>query len=421
MASINLIESFQDFKEAENIDRPTLMKVLEDVFKTLLRKKYGSDDNFDVIVNDQTGDLEIFRRREIVEDGEVEDPLAQVSLSEAVQIDADYDVGEELYEEVNVLDFGRRAILAAKQTLASRIGDLKKNLLLEKYADRVGDIVTGEVYQIWRKELMILDDEGNELLLPKTEQIPGDYFKKGEILRAVIKKVEVRNNTPYIILSRTHPSFLERLMEIEVPEIMDGLITIKKIVREPGERAKVAVESYDDRIDPVGACVGMKGSRIHGIVRELHNENIDVINYTNNIHLLVQRSLTPAQINRINLDSERMHADVYMEPDQVSLAIGRKGVNIKLAQQLTGYSIDVYRDVKEGADYDIDLDEFSDEIEGWIIDALKNVGCDTALSVLELSEDELARRADLEVETAREIRTILEAEFLDDEEDGGNS
>jgi N utilization substance protein A len=417
MASINLIESFQDFKEAENIDRPTLMKVLEDVFKTLLRKKYGSDDNFDVIVNDQTGDLEIFRRRIIVEDGFSEDDLAEVELSEALQHDPDYEVGEELYEEVNVFDFGRRAILAAKQTLAARISDLKKNSLLQKYADRVGEIITGEVYQIWRKELMLLDDDNNELLLPKSEQIPGDFFKKGEPVRAVVKKVEMRNNTPVIILSRTHPSFLEKLLEIEVPEIMDGLITIKKIVREPGERAKVAVESYDDRIDPVGACVGMKGSRIHGIVRELHNENIDIINYTTNTQLLIQRSLTPAKVNRIDVNAEKNHVDVYMDTDQVSLAIGKKGVNIKLAQQLTGYSIDVFRDIKESADYDIDLEEFSDEIEEWIITEFKKVGCDTALSVLDLSVEELIRRTDLEEETVRDVRRILEAEFEDDGSD----
>lgn len=415
MASINLIESFQDFKEAENIDRPTLMKVLEDVFKTLIRKKYGSDENFDVIVNDQTGDLEIFRRREIVEDGMVEDDLTQVQYSEAIKIEPDYAVGEELYEEVDVLDFGRRAILAAKQTLAARISDLKKNSLLQKYAERIGDIITGEVYQIWRKELMCLDDDNNELLLPKSEQIPGDFFKKGETIRAVVKKVEMRNNTPVIILSRTHPSFLEKLMEIEVPEILDGLITIKKIVREPGERAKVAVESYDDRIDPVGACVGMKGSRIHGIVRELRNENIDIINFTNNIQLFIQRSLTPAKVNRMDINSEEMHVDVYMDPDQVSLAIGRKGANIKLAQQITGYSIDVYRDVKESVEYDIDLDEFSDEIEPWVIEEIKKIGCDTALSVLELSVEELSRRADLEEETARTVRRILEEEFEEDE------
>jgi N utilization substance protein A len=411
MASINLIDSFQEFKDAENIDRPTLMKVIEDVFKTLLRKKFTSDDNFDVIVNDQTGDLEIFRRREIVEDELIEDENLQIPYSEAIKIEPDYNVGEEVYEEMDVMDFGRRAILAAKQTLAARIGDLKKNQLLKKYAERVGEIISGEVYQIWKKEILLLDDEGNELILPKSEQIPTDFFKKGEAVRAVVKKVEMRNNTPIIILSRTHPSFLEKLLEIEVPEIMDGLIVVKKIVREPGERAKVAVESYDDRIDPVGACVGMKGSRIHGIVRELRNENIDIINYTNNTQLLIQRSLTPARINRMDVNSTTNHADVYLEPDQVSLAIGKKGVNIKLAQELTGYSIDVYRDVKQDLEYDIDLDEFSDEIEGWVIDEFKRVGCDTALSVLELSIEELVRRTDLEEETVRDVRRILEAEF----------
>ncbi len=415
MPSINLIDSFQEFKEAENIDRPTLMKVLEDVFKTLLRKKYGSDDNFDVIVNDQTGDLEIFRRREIVEDELVEDENAQIPYTEAIKIEADYNVGEEVYEEVDVVEFGRRAILAAKQTLAARIGDLKKNNLLKKYADRVGDIISGEVYQIWKKEMLLLDDEGNELIMPKSEQIPTDFFKKGETVRSVVKKVEMRNNSPVIILSRTHSSFLEKLLEIEVPEIMDGLIVIKKIVREPGERAKVAVESYDDRIDPVGACVGMKGSRIHGIVRELKNENIDIINYTNNVQLLLQRALTPARINKMNLDGEKMSADVYLDPDQVSLAIGKKGVNIKLAQELTGYSIDVFRDVKEEVEYDIDLDEFTDEIEPWVIDELKRIGCDTALSVLDLSAEELVRRTDLEEETVRELRNILEAEFKEGE------
>ena len=416
MASINLIDSFQEFKDAENVDRPTLMKVIEDVFKTLLRKKYGSDENFDVIVNDQTGDLEIFRRREIVEDEMIEDENTQIPFSEAIKIDEDYDIGEEVDEEVNVIDFGRRAILAAKQTLAARIGDLKKKNLMDKYADRVGEIIPGEVYQIWKKEILLLDDEGNELILPKTEQIPTDFFKKGETVRAVVKKVEMRNNTPIIVLSRTHPSFLEKLLEIEVPEIMDGLIVVKKIVREPGERAKVAVESYDDRIDPVGACVGMKGSRIHGIVRELRNENIDIINFTNNTQLLIQRSLTPSKINRMELNNEENHADVYLEPDQVSLAIGRKGVNIKLAQELTGYSIDVYRDVQdEGNDYDIDLVEFSDEIEEWVIEELKKIGCDTALSVLELSVEELVRRTDLEEETVKDVQRILQAEFQDEE------
>ncbi len=414
MASINLIDSFQEFKEAENIDRPTLMKVIEDVFKTLLRKKYGTDENFDVIVNDQTGDLEIFRRREIVEDGMSEDDNLQIEYSEAILIEPDYSVGEEVYEEMNVTDFGRRAILAAKQTLAARIGDLKKNNLLKKYADRIGEITSAEVYQIWKKEILLLDDEGNEVILPKSEQIPTDFFKKGEAVRAVVKKVEMRNNAPVIILSRTHPSFLEKLLEIEVPEIMDGLIVIKKIVREPGERAKVAVESYDDRIDPVGACVGMKGSRIHGIVRELRNENIDIINYTANIQLLIQRSLTPARISRMEIDSEGLHADVYLEPDQVSLAIGKKGVNIKLAQELTGYSIDVYRDSQEETgEYDIDLDEFSDEIDAWVIEEFKKIGCDTALSVLGLSVEELVRRTDLEEETVRDVQKILQSEFQD--------
>jgi N utilization substance protein A len=415
MPSINLIDSFQEFKDAENIDRPTLMKVLEDVFKTLLRKKYVTDENFDVIVNDQTGDLEIFRRRVIVEDDMVEDENLQIPYSDAIKIEPDYSVGEEVYEEVDVRNFGRRAILAAKQTLAARIGDLKKNNLLKKYADRIGDIISGEVYQIWKKEILLLDDEGNELIMPKSEQIPTDFFKKGESVRAVVKKVEMRNNSPIIILSRTHPSFLEKLLEIEVPEIMDGLIVVKKIVREPGERAKVAVESYDDRIDPVGACVGMKGSRIHGIVRELRNENIDIINYTNNIQLLLQRSLTPARINKMELNNEDHSADVYLDPDQVSLAIGKKGVNIKLAQELTGYSIDVYRDVKEEVEYDIDLDEFADEIEPWVIDEFKRIGCDTALSVLELSAEELVRRTDLEEETVRDVRKILEAEFNNEE------
>ncbi|MBA3828301.1 MAG: transcription termination/antitermination protein NusA [Taibaiella sp.] len=414
MASINLIDSFQEFKDAENIDRPTLMKVIEDVFKTLLRKKYITDENFDVIVNDQTGDLEIFRRREIVEDDMVEDENVHIPYSAALKIDPDYNVGEEVYEEVDVRDFGRRAILAAKQTLAARIGDLKKNNLVKKYADRVGDIIGGEVYQIWKKEILLLDDEGNELILPKSEQIPTDFFKKGENIRAVVKKVEMRNNSPVIILSRTHSSFLEKLLEIEVPEIMDGLIVIKKIVREPGERAKVAVESYDDRIDPVGACVGMKGSRIHGIVRELRNENIDIINYTNNQQLIIQRSLTPAKINRMELNTTDNHVDVYLEPDQVSLAIGKKGVNIKLAQELTGFTIDVYRDVKEDLEYDIDMDEFSDEIEGWVIDEFKRVGCDTALSIMSLSIEELVRRTDLEEETVRDVRRILEAEFQND-------
>ena len=412
MASINLIEAFQEFKDAENIDRPTMMKVVEDVFKTLLRKKYGSDDNFDVIVNAEKGDLEIIRRRMIVEDGEVLDPLAEVAYSDAVKIEPDFEVGEELYEELDMVDFGRRAILAAKQTLASRINDLKKNVLIKKYGDRVGDIISAEVYQVWKKEVLLLDEEGNELILPKSEQIPQDFFKKGENIRAVVARVDLKNNNPVIILSRTSPLFLAKLLEIEVPEIFDGLITIKKIVRDPGERAKVAVESYDDRIDPVGACVGMKGSRIHGIVRELKNENIDVINYTNNIQLLIQRSLTPAKISYMELDNENKHANVYLKADQVSLAIGRRGVNIKLACELTGYELDVYREDEEIIDeFDIDLDEFSDEIEPWVIDAFKRIGCDTGRSILKLTTEELERRTDLEKETIEEVRRILQEEF----------
>mgnify|MGYP001555063835 FL=1 len=412
MASINLIESFQEFKDAENIDRPTLMKVLEDVFKTLLRKKYGSDENFDVIVNTEKGDLEIIRRRTIVDDGQVQNPVAEVAYSDAVKIEPDFEVGEELFEEVDILDFGRRAILAAKQTLASRISDLKKSSLVKKYADRVGEIVSAEVYQVWKKEVLLLDEDGNELILPKSEQIPSDYFKKGETVRAVVKKVELKNNSPVIILSRTHSSFLAKLLEIEVPEIFDGLIVIRKIVREPGERAKVAVESYDDRIDPVGACVGMKGSRIHGIVRELKNENIDVINWTNNTQLLIQRALTPAKVSSMEIDTERKHANVFLKPDQVSLAIGRRGVNIKLACELTGHDIDVYRDDEgQTEEFDIDLDEFTDEIEPWVIDELKRIGCDTARSVLDLTTEELERRTDLEKETIDEVRRVLKEEF----------
>lgn len=411
MASINLIEAFQEFKDAENIDRPTLMRVVEDVFKTLLRKKYGSDETFDVIVNAEKGDLEIFRRRTVVDDGDVYNTLEEIEVTEAKKISPDYEVGEEVYEEVNLEHFGRRAILAAKQTLASRISDLKKNVLAKKYQDRTGEIISAEVYQVWKKEILLLDEEGNELILPKSEQIPQDYFKKGENIRAVVKKVDMRNNTPVIILSRTSPDFLAKLLEIEVPEIFDGLIVIRKIVREPGERAKVAVESYDDRIDPVGACVGMKGSRIHGIVRELKNENIDVINWTNNTQLLIQRSLTPAKITSMELNNEEKHANVYLRPDQVSLAIGRRGVNIKLACELTGFEIDVYRDNEGEEEFDIDLEEFSDEIESWVIDELKRVGCDTARSVLDLTAEELERRTDLEKETIEEVRKVLQAEF----------
>ena len=413
MARINLIDSFQEFKDAENIDRPTLMKVMEDVFKTLIRKKYGSDEQFDVIVNDQKGDLEIFRRRTIVDDGDIYNTLTEIEYSDAIKIEPDYQVGEELYEEVDIQkEFGRRAILAGKQTLASRINDLKKNLLIKKYEDRVGDIVSGEVYQVWKKEVLLLDEDGNEMILPKSEQIPSDYFKKGETIRGVVKKVELKNNQAVIIVSRTSPVFLEKLLEIEVPEIFDGLIVVRKIVRDPGERAKIAVESFDDRIDPVGACVGMKGSRIHGIVRELKNENIDVINWTSNTQLLIQRSLTPAKISSIDLNDESKHATVYLKPDQISLAIGRRGVNIKLACELTGYEIDVFRESEGDEDaYDIDLDEFADEIEPWIIDELKRVGCDTAHSVLDLTSDELERRTDLEKETIADVRRILKEEF----------
>ena len=418
MASINLIDSFAEFKEAEHIDRPTLIKVIEDVFKTLLRKKYYSDENFDVIVNDQTGDLEIFQRREVVRDEDIMNDDTQIELSEAKKMDHSYEVGDEVYEELTMESFGRRAILAAKQTLASRISDLKKNILLEKYKEREGEIISGEVYQVWKKEIMLIDDEGNELILPKSEQIPTDYFKKGESVRAVVKKVELRNNSAIIILSRTHPTFLAKLLEIEVPEIMDGLISIKKIVREPGERAKVAVESYDDRIDPVGACVGMKGSRIHGIVRELRNENIDIINYTQNIQLLIQRSLTPAKITSMNIDDTAKYAEVFMKADQVSLAIGKRGVNIKLAQELTEYNIDVFRDDLEEGEFDINLDEFGDEIDAWVIDEFKKVGCDTARSILNLTDEELIRRTDLEEETIRDVKDILKREF-DEEESAG--
>ncbi len=412
MASINLIEAFQEFKDAENIDRPTLMKVVEDVFKTMLRKRYGSDENFDVIVNAEKGDLEIFRRREIRPDDDVDNPNEEVSVTYAKAISTDYEEGEELYEEVNMIDFGRRAILAAKQTLAGRISDLKKNVLAKKYNDRVGELISAEIYQVWKKEVLLLDEDGNELLLPKSEQIPTDYFKKGENVRAVIKKIDMKNNNPVIILSRTHTSFLAKLLEIEVPEIFDGLIVIKKIVRDPGERAKVMVESYDDRIDPVGAVVGMKGSRIHGVVRELKNENIDVINYTTNMQLLIQRSLTPAKISSMDIDLENKKATVFLAPDQVSLAIGRRGVNIKLACELTELNIDVFRDDQDQVEeYDIDLEEFADEIEDWVIDALKGIGCDTALSVLKLTPEELERRADLEKETVADVRRILQEEF----------
>jgi len=410
MNSIELVESFSEFKEMKNIDRPTIMKVLEDVFKTLLRKKYGDDENFDIIVNTEKGDLEIWRHREIIPDGIVDDELAQVTLSEAQETDPDLEVGDELFEEFTLESFGRRSILAARQTLVSRILDLEKDEVFKKYKDRAGEIVSAEVYQVWKKEILLLDDDGNELLLPKTEQIKTDFYKKGDTIRSVVKDVEMRNGVPKVILSRTAPEFLAKLLELEVPEIFDGLIIIKKIVREPGERAKVAVESYDDRIDPVGACVGMKGSRIHGIVRELRNENIDIINYTNNISLLIQRSLSPAKISSIEIHEDKKRASVYLKPDQVSLAIGKGGLNIKLAGRLTGYELDVFRDVEEIED-DVDLEEFVDEIDGWIIDILKGIGCDTAKSVLEIEREDLIRRTDLEEETIDEVIKILKAEF----------
>src|SRR5471030_392589 len=410
MSNINLIDSFQEFKDFKNIDRPTMMSVLEDVFRSMIRKKYGTDENCDVIVNTDNGDLEIWRTRKVMEDGFSEDDDLEIELAEAKKMDADLEVGDDYIEQITLESFGRRAILAARQTLVSKILELEKDEIFKKYKDRVGEIVTGEVYQVWKKETLVLDDDGNELLLPKTEQIPADYFKKGDSVKAIVHKVDMLNSNPKIIISRTAPEFLQRLFELEVPEIFDGLITIKKIVREPGERAKVAVESYDDRIDPVGACVGMKGSRIHGIVRELKNENIDVINYTNNIQLLLQRSLTPSKITSMDIDSEKLHVNVYLKPDQVSLAIGRKGVNIKLAQELTGYSIDVFRDGDVDTE-DVDLEEFADEIESWIIDEFKRIGLDTAKSVLALTVGELVKRTDLEEETVKEVISILQAEF----------
>ncbi len=411
---MNLVDTFSEFKAGKNIDRPTMVRVLEDVFRTLIRKKYGSDENFDVIVNTTKGDLELWRVREIVPDGEVTDDRSQVSISEALSIDEDYEIGEECYQQLQLKDFGRRAIMAARQTLISRIMELEKDEIYKRYMERITDIVLGEVHQILKREILILDDAtGNELIIPRNELIKGDFFRKGDIVKGIIKRVEMKNNNPVVIVSRTAPEFLEKLLEQEVPEIEDGLITVRKIVRIPGERAKVAVESYDDRIDPVGACVGMKGSRIHGIVRELRNENIDIVNFTNNSSLFIQRALTPAKVSSINLNMENKHAAVYLEPDQVSLAIGKGGTNIKLASQLTGMEIDVFRNVQEIEIDDVDLDEFADEIESWVIDSFKSIGCDTARSVLALNKEEILRRTDLEEETVDEIIKILEAEFDD--------
>jgi transcription termination/antitermination protein NusA len=419
MESVNLIESFSEFKDIKNIDRATLMSIIEDVFRSMLIKKYGSDKNYDIIVNPDKGDVEIYKNRTIVDDEFAEDSFdydenKHISFSDAQKIEPDFEIGEDVSEKVKLEDFGRRAVLSVRQNLVQKILELEKSEIYNKYKEKVGDVITAEVYQVWKKEIMLMDDEGNELLLPKTEQIPSDFFKKGDTVKAVVSKVDLKNGTPSIIVSRTSPVFLERLFENEVPEIFDGLITIKKIVREPGERAKVAVESYDDRIDPVGACVGMKGSRIHGIVRELKNENIDVINFTNNSNLLIQRSLSPAKITSIKIDEDTKRAEVFLKPDQISLAIGKGGFNIKLAGKLTGYEIDVFRDTDIDVETeDVDLEEFSDEIEEQIIEALKAIGCDTAKSVLELSEEELIRRTGISEETIKNLRGVLSAEFED--------
>lgn len=410
--TVNLIETFREFKERKNIDKTTLVSVIEESFHSVLQKMYGHDDNFNVIVNPDKGDFEIYWNREVVPDGEVTDDAAQITLTEARKVDEDYEVGEEVSQKVKFSDFGRRAILTLRQTMAAKILELEHDNLYNKYKDREGQIVSGEVYQIWKRETLVLDDEGNEMLLPKTEQIPGDFFRKGDTARAVVLRVDNLNNNPKIILSRTSPLFLERLLENEVPEIGDGLISIRKIARIPGERAKVAVESYSERIDPVGACVGVKGSRIHGIVRELHNENIDVINYTPNTQLLIQRSLAPARINSINLDEENRKAEVFLQPDQVSLAIGKNGLNIKLASMLTDYTIDVFREVNEETqEEDVRLDEFKDEIDAWIIEAIKGLGLDTAKKVLKAPREMLIKEADLEENTVDEVLNILRSEF----------
>ncbi|MDR1679108.1 MAG: transcription termination factor NusA [Prevotellaceae bacterium] len=410
---INLIDTFSEFKDLKNIDRTTMISVLEESFRSVIVKMFGSDENYDVIINPDKGDFEMWRNREVVADNEVKDTNRQISLSDAKKIDPDYEEGEEVTEEVDFLSFGRRAILNLRQTLASRILELQKDSLYASYSEKIGQIVSGEVYQVWKKEILLLDDEGNEMLLPKTEQIPSDFYRKGEIVRAVVAKVDNKNNNPKIMLSRTSPLFLQRLFELEVPEIAEGLITIKKIARIPGERAKIAVESYDDRIDPVGACVGMKGARIHGIVRELRNENIDVINYTSNLSLFIARALNPAKISSIRFNEEEKKAEVYLNPEEVSQAIGKGGSNIKLASMLTGYTIDVYRELDAQDEEDIYLDEFNDEIEDWVIDAFKAIGCDTAKSVLAIPRDELINRTDLEEETIDEVLSILKAEFED--------
>jgi len=407
---LNLIDSFREFKEFKNFDKETMMAILEDVFRNMIIKKYGSDENFDVIINPEKGDLEIWRNREIVENGQVEDDNVQISLNEALKIEDDFEVGEEVSEEIKLEEFGRRSVLSLRQNLVGRIMDIEKDKIYQKYKERIGEVVTAEVYQIWKREILLVDDDDNEVVMPRDHQIPGDYFKKGDSIRAVVAAVELRNNNPRIILSRTAPEFLERLFEQEVPEIYDGLITVKKIVRSPGERAKVAVESYDDRVDPVGACVGMKGSRIHSIVRELRNENIDVINWTENEELLMQRALSPAKISSIILNVENGKAEVYLKPDQVSLAIGKGGNNIKLAGQLTGYEIDVFREEDETED-DVELMEFSDEIDIWILEEFIKIGCDTARSVLEIDEESLIARTDLETETVKEVLRILNKEL----------
>jgi N utilization substance protein A len=412
-ASVSMIDTFAEFKELKNIDRTTLISVLEEAFRNVISKMFGSDENYDIIINPDKGDFEIWRNREVVEDEDLEDPNLQITLSNARKIDPDYEIGEEITDEVNFAGFGRRAVLNLRQALASKILELQKDSLYNKYKDRVGQIVSAEIYQIWKKEILLLDDEENELILPKSEQIPGDFFRKNETRRAVVVKVDNQNNNPRIILSRTSPLFMQRLFELEVPEIHDGLITIKRIARIPGERAKIAVESYDDRIDPVGACVGMKGARIHGIVRELCNENIDVINYTANTSLFIQRALSPAKISSIKIHEEDKKAEVYLRPEEVSLAIGKGGLNIKLASMLTTYTIDVFRDIDIDEE-DIYLDLFSDEIEVWVIEALKNIGCYTAKNVLALDRDEIIEKADLEESTVDEVIAILNAEFEDE-------